>query len=83
MQLPKAKDKNIKIDFNDKCFKKSFGNPPLRVLSTPGIVQTQSEKNLRKLMAKDKKRKRDLLNKERKGGKESIEDNEILLDVEG
>ena len=34
-------------------------------------------------MAKDKKRKRDLLNKERKGGKESIEDNEILLDVEG
>lgn len=52
-------------------------------MSTPGIVQTQSEKNLRKLMAKDKKRKRDLLNKERKGGKESIEDNEILLDVEG
>ena len=64
-------------------FKKTFANPPLRVLSTPGIVQTQSEKNLRKLMAKDKKRKRDLLNKERKGGKESIEDNEILLDVEG
>ena len=37
-----------------------------RILSAPGIVQTQSERRLRKLMEKDKKRERKERNKENK-----------------
>ena len=51
-----------------------------RILREPGIVQTQSERNLRKLIEKDKKRERKYRNKQAKGSKdvEEYEDDGIL-----
>lgn len=53
-----------------------------RVLRDPGMVQTTSEKRLRKMIQKDRKREMKQNTKANKGGTNYEEDNDSILDVE-